>query len=204
MYKNDARLSTLYQDAFHDTQAICSQRLSKHGIHFFDYARMFDDGSCYIVSNHEDVINYLFKTAAPMFAPVPLATIKEKFYYFIPEQGAYQKVIHDARTCFNLANIIDLFEVHDGYVDICCFGGAADNDGMLNYYLNHLDELNNFCAHFKERAQDMLNKLNANRIQLPKEMQLNFDSKTVIKKSGNLFYQSDKMNVYPYCAMERQ
>jgi DNA-binding CsgD family transcriptional regulator len=165
-----------FRTACQDVKAICDSTLNKKGIHFFNYARMFDDGSCYILSNNENVIEYLFESESPIFAPIPSKYIQSRFSYYIPENGPYQKVMHDVKDYFNIAHGFDIFEVHPGYVDVCCFAGNSNHHEMINYYLNHTEFLNNFWRNFKEQASGLISRLNKNIIQLPEKMQLNFKS----------------------------
>lgn len=160
--------------------------LSPHGIQFFDYARMYDDGSCSIVSNNEQIIKYLFEKRAPLFAPIAAKLLKNKFYYLIPEAGDYQKVMHDVKQHFDLAHCFDLFEVHDGYVDVCCFGSTANNQSIINYYINNIDQLEKFYANFKEQTASIMATTTNNKLILPTSMQLNFNSKMLNQPTKQL------------------
>ena len=162
-----------------EVRKICHPVLDKLGITFFDYARMYDDGSCYVLANNSDVMSYLFRNEAPLFTPVEHRLLKKKIYYLVPDNGPYQKVMQDARQYFNVAHAIDLFQCHRGYVDVCCFASTAHNEAIINYYLNHIDVLENFMAYFRNAASGLIGGLNRSRIILPKHMRLNFDSRSV-------------------------
>lgn len=174
------KIKTITESTCSETAQICSPALSDLGISFFDYARMYDDGTCYILSNNSSLISYLFDQQAPLFTPVERRLLKKNIYYLIPENGPYQEVMHDARQYFNVAHAIDLFQCHRGYIDVCCFASTPDNEGIINYYLNHIDTLENFMAYFKEAASGMVNAAYRERFMLPEHMRLNFDSRAVL------------------------
>lgn len=168
--------NSIFQSRCLDVQAICNDMLNKSGIQFFDYARMFDDGSCYVLSNSSKVIDYLFENESPMFAPIPANVIREDFVYYIPEDGPYQKVMHDMKEYFNISHAFDIFEVDNGYVDVCCFATSADNNEIINYFFNNIEYLKDFLSHFKKEASTLISSMDDNRLQLPDKMRLNFNS----------------------------
>lgn len=157
-----------------DVSNICNAWLPQHGIRFFNFGRMFHDGSCYLLSNDNRVNRYLFETENRLFAPVPAELIKQKFYYLIPSTGPYQKATHDVASFFDIAHGFDLFECHENYTDVCCFATSARTEPLINFYLNNLGQLENFVAYFKDKADKLLTKLNQHKIDLPEHMQLNF------------------------------
>jgi len=181
--------SYLTDDIYADMHAICHPVLKKSGMTFFDFGRMYDDGSCVLLSNRKDVTSYLFTTQSPIFAPIPASLLRKKFYYLIPENGPYQKIMHDVRSYYNIGYGIDLFECGSGYVDVCCFASTADNEQIVNYYLNNIDVLENFRSYFKYAADDIIKKAINQTIMLPEHMRLNFDSRSYIEKKYTPEYQ---------------
>jgi DNA-binding CsgD family transcriptional regulator len=176
-----------------DMKQIC-QPLLAAGITFFDYARMYDDGSCVLLSNRSEVITDLFKMESPVFAHVPEHLWNRKIYYLIPERGPYQKTMHEMRMRHDLAHGFDMFESKPGYVEVCCFASSPSNEQIVNYYLNNIDRLENFRAFFKETAAGIISAADKQKITLPEHMRLNFCSGSY-KKGCDIPYTEKELQV---------
>jgi DNA-binding CsgD family transcriptional regulator len=171
--------------AEYDIQNICTKLLTQHGINNFNHVRIFDDDSCYVISNWMKIYRYLFETEQPIAAPVPLESVSKKFCYLIPEKGAYQKAMHDLKAFFNLAYPIDFFEQHDGYIDLFCFTSTPDNPEIINFYFNHMDVLEKFILYYKEKAANLIQSCEKQKIIIPKHMRANFNSHSGIVKNDS-------------------
>ena len=171
---NDLSFSSFLPE--YEAIQICAPFFNTTGILFFNFARMFDDGTCYFISTQHDVMLHFYKNGHPLFAPVQDNLLKDKFYYLIPTTGAYQQAMHDVHQYFGLGSALDIFEAHHGYVDVCCFATSADNNTIYNYYLNNLNILENFAREFKSKVNSLLNKSSISRVELPEALQLNFNS----------------------------
>lgn len=177
------------QDIIHH----CAPFFKKYEINYFNFGRMYDDGTCHLFTTNQPITEFLFANKYPIFTPVPKSMLKDKFYYLLVETGQYSHVIHEVRTGFNVANGFDIFEVYDGYTDICCFGSYPDNNEIFNVYFNKKDIFENFTEDFKNR---FLINMNVTPIDLPERMRLNFISsdcqKNTAPKFSELDYKLDK------------
>jgi DNA-binding CsgD family transcriptional regulator len=163
-----------------DIRTICASLFAKFGIDFFYYARVFDDNSCYILSSHSSVVNYLFEREYRVIALTPPERVRKKFCYFRPVTGPYQQFLHDFRDFFKLTYPIDFFEQHDGYVEIFCFAMELNAKDIINSYFNNFDQLEKFILYFKEKIISLHKDLGRQAIVLPEHMGTNFNSQGVV------------------------
>lgn len=153
-----------------DMRGICNTLLNPVGITYFNYLRVYNDGTCIFVSTNNSLLKYHFTNNVPVAAPIDNKLIKEHFNYFVLPVGNYNKHIENAMKNFKLAHFIDLIDRHDEYMELFCFGSTPDNSGIINFYLNNLDSLNRFKLYFKDKARDLLKKAEKNSILLPDVM----------------------------------
>ncbi len=150
--------------------SLCKPILEPMGITYFNFLRMFDNGSCYIVSSNSNIIHYLFDTNCPLAAPVDSKFLKNKFSYLVLPVGPYQKALHDLKANFNFDYAINLVERYPEYFDLYCFGSNTTNSKILNFYLNDINYLEKFKHYFRENAAELLKTGAKNRINLPLSM----------------------------------
>lgn len=152
----------------------CAPLFDKYGINFFNFGRLYDNGTCRLLSSNQSLLDHFFEKGYPLFSPVPENILKKKFYYLIQDTGAYSEINREVRNVFKTENGFDIFEINKGYVDVCCFGSRLNHDGAFNVYLNNLPSLENFIKNFKEKFLTLTN--NNGAILLPESMRLNFSS----------------------------
>lgn len=153
-----------------NVRSICNSLLNPVGITYFNYLRFYNDGSCYLVTTHGKVIEYVFEHHIPVAAPISEKYVKKNFNYFILPMGNYEKYVHYIKNEFNLAYLIDLVDRHNNYMELFCFGSTADNPEIINYYLSNMDFLERFKLYFKDKATDLLDHCEKNKILLPEIM----------------------------------
>jgi DNA-binding CsgD family transcriptional regulator len=149
-----------------------SSVLKPYGIHFFGYSRHFDNGTFYaFVSNKELYLHHL-QQGYPLDPGIPEEMMSYKFHYIpIPDpRNKYSQVIHDNQNYFNIGHCIYFVERFNGYTDICYYASTPDNFGIINFYLNGADILENFKFYFKEKLQDLLNKAKYSCVFTPQHL----------------------------------
>ena len=164
-----------------DIKTICNPLFKQTKITMFNGGRFFDDGSFYMFSSEKNIVSYLCEGQRAIVAPPPLNLIRDKFYYLIPTAGTYSQIMHDVSSFFNITYPINFYEQKDGYIDIFCFATAPNNDEIVNFYFNNLDYLENFILYFKEKFLPQHKLLMRQRILLPKNRQLNFNSQSIVQ-----------------------
>lgn len=176
--------SAFYGEIQREVHAICGHWLKLNNQSFINFGRMFDDGSCILLSSNNHINEYLFSSRNPIFTPIPKDLIKKNFFYLIPETGPYQKAMHGAAIYFKVRHAFDYFEIHQGHIDVWSIGSPKSNGEVYNYYFNNLDVYKNFFISFKEKAGALLKANSKNKLILPDYMRLNFNSTAYFKSSS--------------------
>ena len=153
-----------------DIRDITLEKLGSYGVSYFEYLRVYDDGKSIMLASNQDVIDYVFYNEIPVAAPIQEQYVRENFHYFILPVGNYEKAIHDIKNYFNLSHFVNLVERHAGYIDLYCFGANANNDGIINFYLNKMDILESFKHYFKDKSRDLIKKALKNKTLLSDRM----------------------------------
>ena len=166
-----------------ETRSLCAPILAHYGIHYFYFVRMFDNGDCYLLSTHNNVVNYMLEKEHELLAPIAPHLIKQKIFYLIEACESYQHVAKDLCSFFNVAHVMNAYEQGEGYIDAFCFGSSPNNTEIINFYFNNVDIIDKFNLYFKEQAKNLFNSCKQQSIHLPHHMRLNFNSHTLSQKT---------------------
>lgn len=145
-----------------DVKQFASTWMTQHQFSYLNFARIYHDGSCVILSNDNRINEYLFENESPLFCPVENEFQKNRFFYLIPKDGKYNKVMHDADTQFNLKSAIDLFERHQHYIDALCIGADKHESYSQNVFINNLDAIESFKHAITNQFSNVLSAKSSN------------------------------------------
>lgn len=154
----------------YDLRSLMKDDLLSHGISYFNYLRVQSNGQYCLLSSHSEVIKYLFENTIPVAAPVAEETVSHKFNYLVLPEKSYEKALDDFQNRFNLGNFIDLVECEKNCIELFCFGSAANNPQIINFYLNRIDILEKFKSLFKEKTQGLIKRQMKTELILPQQM----------------------------------
>lgn len=157
--------------------------LEEIGIVYFCYARFFNDGSCYVLTNQWDSIFNHCKKKFPITPPVP-ENLKGKKFHYLPylistthaASELYRKVFNEYRSLFNLGHPIYFIEDDIDYMDMYayCTLYRAHHLEDINFYLSHIDIFEKFKLYFKDKARKLISHSNKNKIIIPPSMSSGF------------------------------
>jgi LuxR family quorum-sensing system transcriptional regulator SolR len=140
-------------------------QLKKHGITVFNYYRMYFDGSVIRLSTDRAWTEHYFKKDYLNKSTVPPSYLEKPLNYFIWLLDDCPELLLDAATNFNTSNGISIAKRHEDSIEYFCFATTTHNTAIINnFYINNLDVLQNYCAYFNERAQNLLNFADKNRL----------------------------------------
>ena len=159
----------VFMTAAHDLKALTDERLKQHGVSHFAFRRAYDDGRTFIIGNDQQIVRYVFENEVPV-APVDSKLIQDNFNYLILPIGNYKKILSELKNNFNTSHFINVIERHEGYFDLFVFGAHANNPGIINFYLNKMDVVENFNCYFKDKARDLIQVADRNKIQVSDTM----------------------------------
>jgi len=158
---------------------IC-EPLKKVGITNFSYLKNFLDGSQINLSNNGLWVEHYYKFKlyeTSLFEYNP--NLYQPGFLLWPTESNLEVIKH-GRTYFNSDNGITIIEIGKGYCEFYFFSGLIKNKWLINFYVNNLDFLNNFCYFFKEKASCLLKQAEKNRIIIPKHYNSQISKETNI------------------------
>ncbi len=156
-------------------QEIAAPLLKKLGCNYFQYLKVFADGSfsynSTIPSWTAFTIDYLKKVNMPaVYSHIDGLTLDKNKYTFLWEPNLPKEPVRLAHE-FDIANGITFVERHQDYYYMFGFGSSSTNYHALDNYFNNLNEMNQFIQEFKYNHKKLIKTLDAGRLSVAKERQ---------------------------------
>lgn len=171
MLLNQKSLTVTSADAIKN---LCASLATQLDLNFFDYVRVYNDNSGFVLSNRLDIIEYLFTHQYRIIETVPTHLIKDKFHYLLMPQGAHERLLWEVKLLFNITYPLDIIERHKDYCELFCFSNTLGTRDVINVYLNNMDKLEQFIKDFKKDAASLLRNGHHDKINFPTNMLPNF------------------------------
>lgn len=157
-----------------DVREICAPLLQHYESEMFLYARLFDDGTGYPLTNYPEFHKNHFDKEYRVTPPFPQKIVREQFYFFMTDNelsmAPWQPVLDDLRSMFGLWQTIYMIERYEKYYDLYIFSGKAENLGTINFFINNIDKFEKFKLYFKEKAKKIITASQKNKIIIPDKM----------------------------------
>lgn len=142
--------------------------LLRHGIKVFHFNRHYEDGSLIRLSTDAKWNeNYFAKGYVNKRKKVPAEYLTKSVNYFVWLTKDWPEMLTDAAVNFDIANGISIVEKCNGYIDNFCFGSTVSNTSIVNFYLNNLDLLQRYGCDFRDRAYQLFNSYEKQKIIIP-------------------------------------
>lgn len=139
--------------------------LQPHGMTTFNYYKNYFDGSTIRLStNREWTEHYFKKNYINTSNTPPLSYFKKTLNYFIWLIDDSPEMLVDSAMNFNIANGISIAVKNKDSIEFFCFATELKNTAIVNFYLNNLDLLHQYCRIFKEKGEGMLKVAEKNKI----------------------------------------
>jgi len=141
--------------------------LKRHHINYFTYNRNYHDGNRISLTTNEKYLKTFYEEQHYLRGNIDA---KPKLYL---NQAALfttlpnQKILQWARVEFNVAHGIHIIRDTQDYVEFFTFASTPEHPEILNFYLNHLDSLQNFCDYFLESSKKLLIDIESYKHILP-------------------------------------
>jgi hypothetical protein len=148
--------------------AVLCKPLEMFNIHHFIYLKQFNDGGRICLSNNPqwaaDYYNLKLYESS-LFEEKP-SNYKPMFNVWI---GDYDlSVYYHIRDYYNATHCISVTEPHHDGCEHYLFSTTPDKPDAIHYLSNNMDILYHFILYLKDRAADVFNKTQKNRIMVQK------------------------------------
>lgn len=152
--------------------------LKKYGIESFCYVRYFNDDSASVLINNKNLYQHHFKCGYKIAPDFPftreeLQQNKNRYYiaYEKPEES-YSNALNDYKNLFGLDHFIFIPRICAHYTEYYIFAAALNNHGIVNFYLNQMDVLEQFIHDFQNKAGKLITQGDLNKLIIPENMRL--------------------------------
>jgi DNA-binding CsgD family transcriptional regulator len=173
---------------------ICREPLSDSGISYFNYIKIYNDGSRELLTNNPDWIDFfyqngLYKTAAV----VNIEHLLPKGYFLWSELENGDPAYTYGRDFYNIDNGISFVEKTKEATILYIFASTRSNYAINNFYLRNIDLFRRFILYFNDKADKLIKKARNNKIILPEKQiikNLNLDHNIIGDDEKNAFIKS--------------
>ena len=165
-----AHFDPFFHAAGGEVQAIAGPFLRTHRLNYFQYARVFADGSFTFLVNRVDFVEARFGARRGVKSYVDPHSVDAQNFHFL-WNGSLPTVDTDiARDC-GLDNGLCFVDRQPQHYDLVAFAAPPRETHAVNFYLNNIQSLKHFIASFHERAKPLIDAANARRITLTGPLQ---------------------------------
>ncbi|MBS0357994.1 MAG: helix-turn-helix transcriptional regulator [Proteobacteria bacterium] len=147
-----------------DVLEVCRPFFSAAKLNYFDYCRIYNNHDCLVLSSDGYWLEHFFKKQFHI-----AGTLKNSGMHLWSDYNS-ESFLRDAKSVSDHVNGISFFEKHDDYIEYYDFAASAENDRVIDFYLNYSGFLKNFLFLFKEKAHKLIHAAEKNKIIMPQDM----------------------------------
>ncbi len=150
---------------------LCLPLFQTYQINMFVYVKYYLDGSCIMLSNNEDWMQYHLAKGYPVPAPIPKNLLEKKeAFNIISGDGVFQQAKYDLIQKYNSDQAVDFIIKGENYYEVICFSFPVGYTNPINTIINNLDAFRQFVTVFKAQAMHLLRHAENHKIVLPAHM----------------------------------
>ncbi len=146
---------------------ICSDFIRTLGLHSFEYAKVYDDGSGFVLYSDIELLNCLFKMQGRVTVPIPEEDLADRFWYIPSEKCEDNYIIEHFKRTSGAASFADYVERKPGYYEMATFFSYRDKPRAVSQFMNQQNQYCAFLNEFKKTAGKLLQGCDDNRIVFP-------------------------------------
>ncbi len=149
---------------------ICNSPLQSIGITYFNYIKIYQDGSRDLLTNNAPWIDHFYRNALyQSAATVDIEHLLPKGYFLWSELERSDPIYSQGRESFNIDNGVSFVIKRKDATLLYIFASTRENYTINNYYLRNIDLFKRFILFFNDKGSDLIKKSSKNRIYLPEK-----------------------------------
>lgn len=153
-----------------DVEQICQDPLSSIGITYFNYIKIYNDGSRELLTNNAPWIDHFYKNSLYKSAGVvDIEYLLPKGYFLWSELKINDPAYFQGRESFNIDNGISFVAKNKETTTLYIFASTRNNHTINNFYARNIDLFKRFILYFNDKGQKLLKKSCKNKIYLPEK-----------------------------------
>jgi DNA-binding CsgD family transcriptional regulator len=180
---------------------ICDPVLLPIGITYFNYIKIQNhDCSRTLLTNNGEWIEHFYKHALyHSVGAVDVEHLLPKGYFLWSEMNKKDEIYLQGRDFYNIDNGITFVIKRDDCTLLFIFASSPDNNKINQFYISQIDLLQRFIHFFCDKAHQLIQKAEKDRIYLPQSQKIDRSrvNKIILSdKTRNDFYEKTKISKY--------
>ena len=160
------KIDAFFDSAAEDVQQLCKAFLLKSGLNYFQYGRVFSDGSTSFLVTHPEFVHARVKQGRGPKTYFAEEHLQKNEYFFLWDGNLPDEDTDLARQ-FNIYNGLCFIQRYKDYYNMFAFGSPGKNASIINFYLNHIGSLKLFIDIFQDQASLLIKEADEKRVVLP-------------------------------------
>ena len=182
-----------------DIQGICEPFLEALGLNFFQYCKSFSDGGWMVVNGNRQWLQDYFEREfyrTSNFRGAPEDYPEQ--YLFSSSLTEGHEIAVFAKKQYGVGDCLTIRHFTEDGVEFFIFGAPVERTDSVQFFLNHMDKLQQFMLYFFDRARQALSHIAMEKLYLPYDnfphKEISGDGMANVKKLFNLkrFYFDSK------------
>lgn len=153
-----------------DVNSICQDFFNATGLSYFQYTKLFDDGSITGLLSNTNTLKRFIELDFPSFSSFKESDRNKKSYWFFWDEELPWLPVQIGRDN-GIYHGLTLLKRNKGNYDMIGFGMPEERSGAATYYMNNLDMLNSYIDEFENDNRGLIDFTLKNKIQMPKDLQ---------------------------------
>jgi len=147
------------------------------GITDFIFMRIYPDGTFIDLGTHVPWAKLFFENLYTLkYEKKDMQTHAFRDGIALWDNNPTNQIWHDGKL-FSVSNGLSIAKPTNEYDDLYCFYTVSCNNILNDFYINHLDVLEQFINYFNDKAELLIKRVSKNKLILPEE----YTKKAVIK-----------------------
>lgn len=149
---------------------ICSMSLKSIGVTYFNYIKIYNDGSRELLTNNATWIDHFYKNELyKSVGVVDIEYLLPKGYFLWSELKNDDPAYSQGRETFNIDNGLSFVIKKKQETILYIFAATRDNHSINNFYVRNIDLFKRFILYFNDKASNLIKKAAGNKIYLPEK-----------------------------------
>ncbi len=144
--------------------------LVSHNLSYFQFARVYTDGSGFGLSNKPEFILEYTRCIGKTVSAISGEQVDKQCYFYLWDEHFSSEMIQLAQV-HGIHKTLGLVERFPTHYNLIAFGRPHQNTPSIEAYLNQLEEMRNFVKGFKKTCKDWLHEAELHRLEIPPSLQ---------------------------------
>lgn len=168
---DDIFASSITFNSCNEVEEICSKFFEATGITYFNFVRIYKDGTRICLSNNQKWMTFVFSNHHKfklIFEEILSYTHATYLLWDLVPETLADELMQIAKNEFDIDHGITLISRHEKFTEFYYFGASRDNREINHYYINNQDVFKAFALYFKDKGDFLIKKADEESLDMLK------------------------------------